>query len=110
MDEPYPVVLRQLASEDLREAASWYAAEVDGETARRFIDAAEQAFSLLGNQPGLGSPRYAVELDWPGLRSHQLDRFPYLILYVEIGHLDVLRVLHVHRDIPNSLQDPIPGA
>ena len=110
MDEPYPVVPRQLATEDLREAAAWYAAEVDRNTARRFIDAVEQAFALMGSQPGLGSPRFAVELDWPGLRNHQLERFPYLIFYVDqADHLDVLRVLHAHRDIPTSLQDHPPA-
>ena len=110
MAEPYPVVPRRLATEDLREAAAWYATEVDSETARRFIDATEQAFSRIGGQPGLGSPRYAVELDWPGLRTHPLERFPDLIFYVEqTDHLDVLRVLHAHRDVPTSLQDPAPG-
>jgi len=39
-----------------------------------------------------------------------MDRFPYLISYVEqTDHLDVLRVLHAHRNTPASLQDPPPG-
>ena len=103
--ERYRVVPRTLATQDLREAAAHLAAEVDAVTARRFIDAVEQAFELLARQPGIGTPRYAVELDWPGLRTHPVQRFPYLIFYVEqTDHLDVLRVLHAHRDIPASLK------
>ncbi|MFP4148003.1 MAG: hypothetical protein ACLFUG_02215 [Nitriliruptoraceae bacterium] len=36
-----------------------------------------------------------------------MRRFTYLIFYLEqADRLDVLRVLHAHRDIPASLQDP----
>ncbi len=106
MAEQYTVVPRRLATQDLRDAAAHDAAQVDAATARRFIDAAEQAFTLIAQQPGIGSPRYAAELDWPGLRTHPVQRFPYLIFYLESAdHLDVLRVLHAHRDIPTSLQD-----
>lgn len=109
MADAVPVLPRELATEDLRQAAAWYAAEADGAIARRFIDAAEQAFTRIGRQPALGSPRYAVELDWPGLRTHPLDGFPYLIFYVDqTDHLDVLRVLHTHRDLPTSLRVPAP--
>ena len=107
MSDPYRVVPRRFATEDLRDAATHYAAEADAATSRRFIDAVEQAFTVIARQPGIGSPRYAVDLDWPGLRTHTVSRFPYLIFYVEqTDHLDVLRVLHAHRDIPASLQDP----
>ncbi|MEX0834547.1 MAG: type II toxin-antitoxin system RelE/ParE family toxin [Nitriliruptor sp.] len=106
MGERYQVVPRALATQDLRDTAAHYAAEVDVATARRFIDAVEQAFALIARQPGIGSPRYAVELDWPGLRVHPVQRFPYLIFYLEqADRPDVLRVLHAHRDIPGSLQD-----
>jgi toxin ParE1/3/4 len=104
--ERYQVVPRRLATQDLRDSAAHYAAEVDAVTARRFIDAVEQAFTLIAQHPGVGSPRHAVELDWPGLRTHPVLRFPSLIFYLErTDHLDVLRVLHAHRDIPASLQD-----
>ena len=106
MGDPYRVVPRRLATQDLRDAAAHYAAEADAATARRFIDAVEQAFTVIARQPGIGSPRYAVDLDWPGLRTYTAGRFPYLISYLEqTDHLDVLRVLHAHRDIPASLQD-----
>ena len=104
--EQYLVVPRKLATVDLRDAAAHHATEAVLATARRFIDAVEQAFTLLARQSGIGTPRYAVELDWPGLRTHPVQPFPYLIFYLEqTDHLDVLRVLHAHRDIPTSLQD-----
>jgi toxin ParE1/3/4 len=111
MGEHYPVVPRELATQDLLDIAGHYVAEVDAATARRFIDAVEQAFTLISRQPGIGSPRHAVELDWPGLRTLQVERFPYLIFYLEqADHLEVLRVLHTHRDLPTSLQDHPPDS
>ena len=107
MGELHPVIPRGLATQDLRDAAAHYAAEADPATARRFIDAVEQAFILIGRHPGIGSPRYAVELDLPGLRARPVEQFPYLIFYLEHeDRIDVLRILHARRDIPTSLQDP----
>jgi toxin ParE1/3/4 len=35
-----------------------------------------------------------------------VQRLPYLVFYLEqTDHLEVLRVLHAHRDIAASLQD-----
>lgn len=110
MGDPHPVIPRRIATQDLRDAAAHYASEVDPATARRFIDAAEQAFTLIARHPALGSPRYAVELDLPGLRARPVDQFPHLIFYLEHDDLiDVLRILHAHRDIPTSLQGPAEG-
>jgi toxin ParE1/3/4 len=48
-----------------------------------------------------------VELEIPALRCWQLERFPYLVFYVERDdHIDVWRVLHGHRDIPAWMRDP----
>lgn len=110
MVEAVPVVPRQVATADLRQAAACCAAEADGAVARRFIDAAEQDFTRIGSQPGLGSPCEAVELGWPGLRRQKLERFPSLVFSVELSdHLDVLRVLHTHRDTPTDLDEPVRG-
>jgi toxin ParE1/3/4 len=108
--EPLPVIPRGLATQDLRDAAAHYAREADPATARRFIDAVEQAFTLIARQPGIGFPRYAVELDLPGLRARPVEQFPYVIFYFErTEHIDVVRILHARRDIPASLQDPADG-
>ncbi len=62
------------------------------------------ALSHIEHNPGTGSARYGELCDVPGLRLWFVTRFPYALLYVEYPeHLDVLRVLHQHRDIPAQL-------
>jgi len=101
------VVLRDLARLDVEDAIDWYRDTVDVDTALRFVAALEAALDHVARQPRSGSPRWAVELDLPGLRSWLLDGFPHLVFYVEGGGVvDVWRVLDAHRDIPASLQDP----
>jgi toxin ParE1/3/4 len=71
------------------------------------VDAVEQAFAHLSRHPGTGSPRYAHELNLPGLRFWRLTRFPHLVFYVERDdHVDVWRVLHGERDMAAWLQEP----
>lgn len=72
-----------------------------------FIDALEKAYSHIGRHPATGSPRGAHELNLPSLRSWLLTRSPYLVFHVEHpDHIDVWRVLHGQRDIPECLQEP----
>lgn len=62
---------------------------------------------MIGNtgHPATGSPRYAHELNLPGLRCWSLARYPYLVFYVEHpDHIDVWRLLHGQRDIPAWMQ------
>ncbi|HEY2710196.1 MAG TPA: type II toxin-antitoxin system RelE/ParE family toxin [Caulobacteraceae bacterium] len=102
-----PVVLREQARRDVDEAANYYAREAGARVALRFVDAVEQAFRAITTHPAAGSPRYAHELGFPGLRSRMAPRFPYLIFYLEReDYVDVWRVLHAHRDIPAWLQGP----
>ena len=98
-----PVLLRKAAEDDLRTAVRWYEAEAGVEVARRFVTSIENGLSEIGRHPAMGSPRYAHELDLPGLRSWPLEQFPYLAFYRDDGDtVDVWRVLHTHRDIPTS--------
>ena len=72
-----------------------------------FIDALEKAYGHIGRHPATGSPRYAHELNLPGLRAWPLTRYPYIVFYVERSdHIDVWRVLHGQRDIPAWMQEP----
>ncbi len=95
------VVPRELAVRDVDEAIDHYLAEGAIKAALDFVKALEKAYVHIGRQPGSGSPRYAHELNLPGLRSWPLTRFPYLVFYFESeDHVDVWRVLHGQRDIP----------
>ncbi len=102
-----PVIPREWASRDVDEAIAHYLGEGSEAAALGFIDALEQAYSHIGRHPATGSPRYAHELDLPGLRTWPLRRYPYLVFYVERDdHIDVWRVLHGQRDIPAWMHEP----
>ena len=102
-----PVVLRERARRDIDEAVERYLAEAGPAVALAFIDALEDTFRAIGERPGAGSPRYAHELDIAGLRSRRAGRFPYPIFHVEAEtEIDVWRVLHGARDIPERMREP----
>lgn len=102
-----PVIPREQANRDIDDAIAYYLSQ-DAETAALgLIDALEHAYAHISRQPATGSPRYAHELNLPGLRAWPLNHYPYLIFYVEHpDHIDVWRVLHGQRDIPAWLQEP----
>ena len=102
-----PVVLRERARRDIGKAVGHCMAEAGASLALEFIDALEEACRQIGERPASGSPRYAHELDIPGLRFRSVGKFPYLVFYVEReAEIDVWRVLHGARDIPAWLQEP----
>lgn len=105
-----PVIVSHQAQRDIDEAALHYVTEAGEAVALRFADALSAAFGLIGRQPGMGSPRYAHELNMTGLRSWTLKGFPYVLLYMEQSDaIDVWRVLHGRRDIPAWMQDTDPA-
>ncbi len=96
-----PVVLRELAQNDINDAIDHYLTEAGPAVTLSFIDALDDVLCETGMRPKGGSPRYAQELDIPGLRFRTIGRFPYLIFYIEKeAEVDVWRVLHGARDIP----------
>jgi toxin ParE1/3/4 len=103
-----PRALRLTAETDIDRAFSYYLTEAGADTALGFLDEVETALSHLEKNPGTGSPRYGELCEVPGLRLWLVKRFPYAVLYVEqAAHLDVLRVLHQHADIPAQLADEL---
>ena len=96
------VIPRALARQDVDDAIDYYAGEAGEDIALRFVDALRDAYRVISSRPASGSPRFAQQLELPGLRSRKLRRFPYLVFYIERpDHIDVWRVLHAQRDIPN---------
>lgn len=96
-----PVVARELVHHDIDEIIAYYLGEFAEQAAYGFIGALEDAYAHIGRHPATGSPRYAHELNLPGLRFWPLTRYPHLVFYVERpNHIDVWRVLHGTRDIP----------
>lgn len=102
-----PVVPRGQALRDVEDAVLYYLSEGAESVALGFVDALEKAYAHIGRHPATGSPRFAHELDLPGLRSWPLQRYPYRVFYVEHpDRIDVWRVLHGQRDIPAWMQEP----
>ena len=100
------IIPRRLARRDVEAAVDHYIREAGPDAALRFIDALRSAYRSIAVHPGAGSPRYGHELALPGLRSRTLRRYPYLVFYVErADHVDVWRVLHAKRDIPERMQE-----
>ncbi|WP_419856595.1 type II toxin-antitoxin system RelE/ParE family toxin [Candidatus Palauibacter irciniicola] len=100
------VILRASARRDVDRAVVRYLEEGGPDVALGFIDALETALGHVARNPGSGSPRHGQELNLAGLRSWPLATYPYLIFYMEgEGVVDVWRILHGRRDIPESLQE-----
>ncbi|MFS2054340.1 type II toxin-antitoxin system RelE/ParE family toxin [Variovorax sp. Varisp41] len=104
-----PVIPRTSASRDVEDAIDHYLGEGAEHAALGLIADLERAYAHIGRHPATGSTRYAHDLNLPGLRSWSLNRFPYVVFYMEHpDHIDVWRVLHGHRDIPTCMQAPEP--
>lgn len=100
-------ITRARADQDVHEVIDHYLGEGAEQAALKFIDALEQALQHIGRHPAIGAPRFAHELDLPGLRCWQVKGYPHLVFYVERDdHVDVWRVLHGSRDIPAWMQAP----
>lgn len=98
-----PMVRSGPADADIQAALEFYLAEA-AHAADAFVAALEKAVAQVERQPGIGSPRYGHELGIPMLRHWGLSRFPCLLFYIEHDdHLDLIRVVHMSRDIPPSL-------
>ncbi|MGR4865338.1 type II toxin-antitoxin system RelE/ParE family toxin [Caulobacter sp. LARHSG274] len=96
-----PVIPRAAAERDVEDALAYYLNQGARQAALGFIDALERAYGRIGAKPASGSPRYAYELNLPGLRSWPMRRYPYVVFYVERDdHVDVWRVLHGQSGIP----------
>jgi len=89
------------------DAIADYLASDSLNVARRFLDAMEKTLALIGEYPGIGSPRYAYLPALQGLRMSVVQGFDnYWVFYLErTDYIDVLRVLHGARDLPASLLD-----
>jgi len=95
-----------VAELDFDTAVEYYTREAGADIATRFIDALQEVYCEIGNRPATGSPRYAHELNLPGLRSQTLRHFPYIVFYMERDdQIDVWRILHAQQNIAAWLRD-----
>jgi len=100
------VIPRAQASADVEATVEHYLSENAADAALGFIDALEQAYRHIGLHAATGSPRYGHALGIAHLRTWPLTRYPYLVFYREAAdHIDVWRVLHTRRDIPERMRE-----
>jgi toxin ParE1/3/4 len=100
-----PVRLTRKADSDIDTCFAWIAKD-NPAAALRFLDAIELTCDALSRMPGIGSPRYAEIPLVRGVRMLAIKDFEnYLLFYLEReDSVDVIRVLHGARDIPEALQ------
>jgi toxin ParE1/3/4 len=106
-----PIVPREQANHDVDAAVDYYLKEAGGRIALDFIDALERAYRHISRHPASGSTHYSVELSLAGLRTWPVRRFPHIVFYVEApDEVDVWRVLHGPRDIPEWMRETVRNA
>ena len=66
------VIPRELADKDAADAVDYYRQEAGAHVALGFIESLQKAYDYIGRHPKIGSPRYAYELNLPGLRMWSL--------------------------------------
>ena len=104
------LIRRAAADQDVEQALAHYLAE-SPRAAEGFVKALQRAYAHLGRAPESGSPRWAHDLNLPGLRAWPCKRFPYLVFYRLQGQdIEIWRVLHTRRDIPAWLATDDPAA
>ncbi len=95
--------LTPLADNDVVQAFAFYEKESPA-LALRFIQEFKKLVMSIRLNPAIGSQRFGHLIS--GMRARRLAQFPYLVLYREQPlEIEVLRVLHVRRDLPSALAE-----
>lgn len=98
-------LIRPAADRDLDEQAGYLAERAGLETALRFYDAANESFSFLAQNPGVGALRESANPALAAIRVWRVSGFAkHLIFYHAVdGGVEIIRILHGHRDIETIL-------
>ncbi len=102
----YALTVRAAATADVDEI-SWYIAQNNIDAANRFLVAAEAAFELLQDTPGAGPVFETDAPDLQGFRKWPIHGFLNYIVYyrVEVETVDIVRILHGARNLPDALRE-----
>ena len=93
------------AQADINNQTGYYVQEADIGTALRFLDAVEGTFELLKSQPHMGARTKLSHPALAGSRFVPVKGFEKILAFyrAQAGCIDVIRVIHSSRDIPNLL-------
>lgn len=103
------IVLRPAARRDILLQVGYYIDELAYEAAERFPAAVEIAVQQIGEQPGIGSPRFFESPKLRGLRCWPVPGFEDIRIYYlqpQPTLIRVIRVLHGKRDPAQILGAP----
>lgn len=97
------LVIRPQADSDI-DTAFDYLKQDNPKVAIDFLNAVEHNFSLIKQNPKIGSCKYEGLFPVKGLRFFKTGKFPWLIFYF-YNHptIDIVRILHSTRDLPAAL-------
>jgi toxin ParE1/3/4 len=94
------IIKRAAAYRDL-DALAEFIGQDSPHAAIRFLEAADKAFELLLNMPGMGSLWQSSKPDFAGLRVWPIRGFEYHLIFYRTcdDGIEIVRVLHGARDI-----------
>ena len=99
----FRVIVRDRATQDLRQQANYILAMGNRDAAEKFLESAEYTFNQLATTPNIGK---ILQLpDILTVRQWRLKNFKeYLVFYiVHEQQVEILRVLHGARDLENIM-------
>ena len=93
-----------LADQDTHRVINYYIDLQAAKAGKEFLVAVENAYKFIGRFPDAGSKRLGISMQLPELRTWSLTKFPYSVIYMcDAQEVDIFRLLHHKRDIPNYL-------
>lgn len=101
----FQVIVRDRATQDIRQQANYILANGNREAAERFLEFAEYAFAQLATTPNMGRILPLLLSNTGIIRQWRIKNFKdYLIFYqVQEERVEILRVLHGARDLEEIL-------
>lgn len=103
----YQLIIRNRATQDLRQLANYILVNGDANAATRFLELAEATFAQLATIPGIGKVVGLVSSRMGEIRQWRVKDFKnYLIFYrIQDNQVEILRVLHGVRDLEGILSN-----
>jgi toxin ParE1/3/4 len=96
--------VHELANQDIHSVINHYIDLQAAKAGTEFLVALEMAYKFIGQFPDAGSKRLGISMRLPELRTWSLTKFPYSLIYMcDAQCIDIFRLLHHKRDMPNYL-------
>jgi toxin ParE1/3/4 len=103
----YRLIIKDRATQDLRQLANYILANGNADVAVEFLNAAEVTFEQLLKTPAIGKVTQLVVSKLGEIRQWRIKYFnDYLIFYrIQDTTVEILRVFHGARDLADVLSE-----